>query len=140
MFINRIRKTGELLTYIRTLKMYGWEILFSNWLMETRSSEVMHLSVWRLIYEFPRVIQKILYHSFLHTLGLVFNSTVWSVLLDTEVLGCVVCILLGYNANPVLSFHIWSLHINGTSTWCCNGILTIPQASVVVHCISGLFN
>ncbi|XP_059642397.1 ABC transporter C family member 13 isoform X2 [Cornus florida] len=41
---ERIRRTGELLTYIRTLKMYGWELLFSSWLMETRSSEVLHLS------------------------------------------------------------------------------------------------
>ncbi|KAJ7951988.1 ABC transporter C family member 13 [Quillaja saponaria] len=41
---ERIRRTGELLTYIRTLKMYGWELLFSNWLMETRSSEVKHLA------------------------------------------------------------------------------------------------
>ncbi|XP_030491896.2 ABC transporter C family member 13 isoform X1 [Cannabis sativa] len=41
---ERIRRTGELLTYIRTLKMYGWELLFSNWLMETRTLEVMHLS------------------------------------------------------------------------------------------------
>ncbi|RXH88432.1 hypothetical protein DVH24_000031 [Malus domestica] len=41
---ERIRRTGELLTYIRTLKMYGWELLFSSWLMETRSLEVMHLT------------------------------------------------------------------------------------------------
>ncbi|XP_044487071.1 ABC transporter C family member 13 isoform X3 [Mangifera indica] len=41
---ERIRRTGEILTYIRTLKMYGWEHLFSCWLMETRSSEVKHLS------------------------------------------------------------------------------------------------
>ncbi|KAA8540550.1 hypothetical protein F0562_024531 [Nyssa sinensis] len=41
---ERIRRTGELLTYIRTLKMYGWELLFTSWLMETRSSEVTHLS------------------------------------------------------------------------------------------------
>ncbi|KAH9621688.1 hypothetical protein KSS87_015231, partial [Heliosperma pusillum] len=41
---TRIRKTGELLTYIRTLKLYGWEILFTNWVMETRRSEVAHLS------------------------------------------------------------------------------------------------
>ncbi|PON77820.1 ATP-binding cassette containing protein [Parasponia andersonii] len=41
---ERIRRTVELLTYIRTLKMYSWELLFSNWLMETRYSEVMHLS------------------------------------------------------------------------------------------------
>ncbi|XP_050286789.1 ABC transporter C family member 13 isoform X1 [Quercus robur] len=41
---ERIRRTDELLTYIRTLKMYGWELLFSSWLMETRSSEVTHLS------------------------------------------------------------------------------------------------
>lgn len=41
---ERIRRTGELLTYIRTLKMYGWELRFTEWLMETRSSEVTHLS------------------------------------------------------------------------------------------------
>lgn len=41
---ERIRRTGELLKYIRTLKMYGWELLFSSWLMETRSLEVMHLT------------------------------------------------------------------------------------------------
>ncbi|XP_031389468.1 ABC transporter C family member 13 isoform X2 [Punica granatum] len=41
---ERIRRTGELLAHIRTLKMYGWELLFSDWLMETRSSEVKHLS------------------------------------------------------------------------------------------------
>ncbi|GAB2228243.1 hypothetical protein Droror1_Dr00010073 [Drosera rotundifolia] len=41
---ERIRQTGELLTHIRTLKMYGWEVLFMGWVMETRSSEVMHLA------------------------------------------------------------------------------------------------
>ncbi|KAL2533987.1 multidrug resistance-associated protein 11 [Abeliophyllum distichum] len=41
---ERIRKTAELLTYIRTLKMYGWELLFAKWLMKTRSSEVTYLS------------------------------------------------------------------------------------------------
>ncbi|XP_021717121.1 ABC transporter C family member 13-like isoform X2 [Chenopodium quinoa] len=41
---ERIRRTGELLTYIRTLKMYCWEILFKNWVMETRRSEVANLS------------------------------------------------------------------------------------------------
>ncbi|XP_027928770.1 ABC transporter C family member 13 isoform X1 [Vigna unguiculata] len=41
---ERIRKTGEILTYIRTLKMYGWELLFSSWLMDTRSLEVKHLA------------------------------------------------------------------------------------------------
>ncbi|CAA0827331.1 multidrug resistance-associated protein 11 [Striga hermonthica] len=41
---ERIRKTAELLTYIRTLKMYGWELLFASWLMKTRSSEVKYLS------------------------------------------------------------------------------------------------
>ncbi|KAL9250967.1 ABC transporter C family member 13-like protein [Drosera capensis] len=41
---SRIRQTGELLTHIRTLKMYGWEVLFIGWVMETRSSEVMHLA------------------------------------------------------------------------------------------------
>ncbi|GMH15889.1 hypothetical protein Nepgr_017730 [Nepenthes gracilis] len=41
---ERIRRTAELLTYIRTLKMYGWELLFTDWVMEARSSEVTHLS------------------------------------------------------------------------------------------------
>ncbi|KAM7257289.1 hypothetical protein ACFE04_013030 [Oxalis oulophora] len=41
---ERIRRTGEILTHIRTLKMYSWENIFSNWLMETRSLEVKHLS------------------------------------------------------------------------------------------------
>ncbi|KAL2332527.1 hypothetical protein Fmac_020108 [Flemingia macrophylla] len=41
---ERIRRTGELLTYIRTLKMYGWELLFSSWLMDTRFLEVKHLA------------------------------------------------------------------------------------------------
>ncbi|KAH9715824.1 multidrug resistance-associated protein 11 [Citrus sinensis] len=41
---ERIRRTGEILTHVRTLKMYGWEQIFSSWLMETRSSEVKHLS------------------------------------------------------------------------------------------------
>ncbi|KAE7997228.1 hypothetical protein FH972_001878 [Carpinus fangiana] len=41
---ERIRRTSELLRHIRTLKMYGWELLFSSWLMETRSSEVTHLT------------------------------------------------------------------------------------------------
>ncbi|XVE89152.1 hypothetical protein DITRI_Ditri19aG0127600 [Diplodiscus trichospermus] len=41
---ERIRRTGELLAHIRTLKMYSWEILFSSWLMETRSLEVKHLA------------------------------------------------------------------------------------------------
>ncbi|KAK8584710.1 hypothetical protein V6N13_138661 [Hibiscus sabdariffa] len=41
---ERIRRTGEILAHIRTLKMYSWEILFSSWLMDTRSLEVKHLA------------------------------------------------------------------------------------------------
>uniref|UniRef100_A0A7N0ZU15 ABC-type xenobiotic transporter n=2 Tax=Kalanchoe fedtschenkoi TaxID=63787 RepID=A0A7N0ZU15_KALFE len=41
---ERIGRTAELLTHIRTLKMYGWELLFTDWLMKTRSLEVKHLS------------------------------------------------------------------------------------------------
>ncbi|OMO74143.1 hypothetical protein COLO4_26706 [Corchorus olitorius] len=41
---ERIRRTGELLAHIRTLKMYSWEILFSSWLMDTRTLEVKHLA------------------------------------------------------------------------------------------------
>ncbi|XP_058067677.1 ABC transporter C family member 13 isoform X8 [Magnolia sinica] len=41
---ERIKRAGEFLTYIRTLKMYSWELLFANRLIETRASEVKHLS------------------------------------------------------------------------------------------------
>ncbi|XP_043706853.1 ABC transporter C family member 13 isoform X2 [Telopea speciosissima] len=41
---ERVRRAGELLKNIRTLKMYGWDLLFTNWLMETRSMEVKYLS------------------------------------------------------------------------------------------------
>ncbi|KAF9613747.1 hypothetical protein IFM89_010477 [Coptis chinensis] len=41
---ERIRRAGELLTHIRTLKMYGWELLFANRLRDTRSLEVKYLS------------------------------------------------------------------------------------------------
>ncbi|XP_010488818.1 PREDICTED: ABC transporter C family member 13-like [Camelina sativa] len=41
---ERITKTGELLTNIRTLKMYGWDNWFANWLKETRATEVTHLA------------------------------------------------------------------------------------------------
>ncbi|CAI0420807.1 unnamed protein product [Linum tenue] len=41
---ERVRRTGEILSHIRTLKMYGWEQLFSKWVMETRNLEVKHLA------------------------------------------------------------------------------------------------
>ncbi|WOK92133.1 hypothetical protein Cni_G00824 [Canna indica] len=41
---ERIRSAGELLTYIRTLKMYSWEHIFTQRLMEKRQMEVKHLS------------------------------------------------------------------------------------------------
>ncbi|KAL8170790.1 hypothetical protein V2J09_022594 [Rumex salicifolius] len=41
---ERIRRTGELFTYIRTLKMYGWELHFMDRVIDTRSSEVAYLS------------------------------------------------------------------------------------------------
>ncbi|XP_038982338.1 ABC transporter C family member 13-like isoform X1 [Phoenix dactylifera] len=41
---ERIRGAGELITYIRTLKMYSWEHLFTKRLMERRAMEVQHLS------------------------------------------------------------------------------------------------
>ncbi|KAG6511042.1 hypothetical protein ZIOFF_029091 [Zingiber officinale] len=41
---ERIRSSGELLTYIRTIKMYSWESLFSQRLMKKRDAEVKHLS------------------------------------------------------------------------------------------------
>ncbi|CAA7408092.1 unnamed protein product [Spirodela intermedia] len=41
---ERVRSTGELLSSIRTLKIYGWELLFADRLLEKRSLEVKHLS------------------------------------------------------------------------------------------------
>ncbi|KAK9149846.1 hypothetical protein Scep_008603 [Stephania cephalantha] len=41
---ERIRRAGEMLTYIRTLKMYGWEVLFADHLRDARSLEVKYLS------------------------------------------------------------------------------------------------
>lgn len=42
---ERVRKMGEILTYIRTIKMYAWEDLFSNRVMESRKEEVKYLGV-----------------------------------------------------------------------------------------------
>lgn len=50
---------------------------------------------------------------------------------DTEVLGCMVCVLLGDHTHSFLFIHIWSLHINGTSAWCCNGKVTIKVKTTV---------
>ncbi|KAJ8755380.1 hypothetical protein K2173_019178 [Erythroxylum novogranatense] len=41
---ERIRRSGEILTHIRTIKMYSWEQLFSSWVMKTRTEEVKHLA------------------------------------------------------------------------------------------------
>ncbi|XP_022153504.1 ABC transporter C family member 13 isoform X3 [Momordica charantia] len=41
---ERIRRTGEILTHIHTLKTHGWELIFSDWLMKTRSLEITYLS------------------------------------------------------------------------------------------------
>ncbi|XP_057825504.2 ABC transporter C family member 13 isoform X1 [Cryptomeria japonica] len=41
---ERVRKAGELLIYIRILKMYAWEHFFADRLMETRKHEVKHLA------------------------------------------------------------------------------------------------
>ena len=46
LLFNRIRRTGEILTHIHTLKTHGWEVLFCDWLKKTRSQEVSYLSVW----------------------------------------------------------------------------------------------
>lgn len=40
---ERIKRAGDLLMHIRTLKMYGWEALFADRLRETRSLEVKYL-------------------------------------------------------------------------------------------------
>lgn len=50
MGLGRIRRTAELLTNVRTLKMYGWEFLFASWLTKTRSVEVAYLSVRQIYY------------------------------------------------------------------------------------------
>ncbi|KAG0475640.1 hypothetical protein HPP92_015326 [Vanilla planifolia] len=41
---ERVRRVGELLMYIRTLKMYSWEHIFTERIMERRVFEVQHLS------------------------------------------------------------------------------------------------
>ncbi|KAH9303626.1 hypothetical protein KI387_008030, partial [Taxus chinensis] len=41
---ERVRKAGELLMYIRTLKMHTWEHYFADRLKETREHEVKHLA------------------------------------------------------------------------------------------------
>ncbi|RAL41406.1 hypothetical protein DM860_010200 [Cuscuta australis] len=41
---ERVRRTTELLTNVRTLKMYGWVFLFATWIMKTRLMEVTYLS------------------------------------------------------------------------------------------------
>lgn len=43
--MNRISCAGELLAHIRTVKMYSWEKLFTERLVERRESEVKHLAV-----------------------------------------------------------------------------------------------
>jgi len=43
--IHRISCAGELLAHIRTVKMYSWEKLFTERLVERRESEVHHLAV-----------------------------------------------------------------------------------------------
>ncbi|GER44073.1 ABC transporter C family member [Striga asiatica] len=58
---ERIRKTAELLTYIRTLKMYGWELLFASWLMNTRSSEVKYLSIMNWLLKLKLIHLKLLF-------------------------------------------------------------------------------
>jgi hypothetical protein len=43
--MDRISCAGELLAHIRTVKMYSWEKLFTERLMEIRELEVKHLAV-----------------------------------------------------------------------------------------------
>lgn len=42
---ERVRKMGEVLTYIRTIKMYTWEHVFSKRVMGSRNEEVKYLGV-----------------------------------------------------------------------------------------------
>ncbi|OAY65185.1 ABC transporter C family member 13 [Ananas comosus] len=53
---ERIRSAGELLAFIRTLKMYSWEDLFMKRLMERREMEVKHLSVFTCVALFNTLI------------------------------------------------------------------------------------
>ncbi|XP_039119671.1 LOW QUALITY PROTEIN: ABC transporter C family member 13 [Dioscorea cayenensis subsp. rotundata] len=41
---ERVRSVGEILTYVRTLKMYNWENMFTDRIMERRTKEVKQLS------------------------------------------------------------------------------------------------
>jgi len=50
---------------------------------------------------------------------------------DSEILGRMVCVLLGYNTNSFFSFHIWTLCIDGTPTWCCYGIFKLIWSNML---------
>lgn len=45
LFTHRIRRMGELLIYIRTLKMYTWEHFFVKRVLQSRDQELKHLAV-----------------------------------------------------------------------------------------------
>ena len=51
-FACRVRKMGEILAYIRTIKMYAWENFFSDKVMESRKEEVKYLGVSRILFNF----------------------------------------------------------------------------------------
>ena len=93
--LNRIRGAGELLTYIRTLKMYGWESLFCDRLMERREMEVKHLSV-----------SNIYFLSKFWLVAASYFDILKHFFLDTEIFGCVVCIFLGNHTYSFLFVYI----------------------------------
>lgn len=97
------------MTHIRTLKMYSWEHLFTQRLMERRQIEVKHLSVWNTYFNVMD-----LYNSVKLCLS---SLTIY--LLDSEVLGCLVCFFLGNNPNTVLLIYFWRLCTNGAFIRCC---------------------
>ena len=51
-FACRVRKMGEILAYIRTIKMYAWEKFFSDKVMESRKEEVKYLGVSSILFNF----------------------------------------------------------------------------------------
>jgi ATP-binding cassette subfamily C (CFTR/MRP) protein 10 len=43
---ERVRKMGELLVYMRTIKMYAWEHFFVGRILQSRNQELKQLSVY----------------------------------------------------------------------------------------------
>lgn len=115
LFFIRVQKTSELLAFIQTLKMYSWEVLFANKIMDNRLLEVKHLSVWNYIYFLYIFFSIIWYYISKQILFNFLNS-------DSEIFGCLVCILLGYYTYPFFFLYFWTFYLDGSWSRCCHGM------------------